>query len=268
MYEPDEYWERLLSQRDDLTGVGHPEMPVELNAALYRVMRSRVLKALASKGVPLQDARVLDVGSGTGFWLAAWRSVGARRIMGLELTAAASQVLRQKHPDVDIVQGDISAVAPPVDGEFDVVSAMSVLLHVVEDDRWRRALDNLCNVLTSDGWLLIIDPAVRHRWWGEPLTAESNSVPRPLASWEAELAHRGLRLHAVVGVSALLNNVADTKHRWTFTLLSRYWYYVRRLLIRFAVLRGPFTKGLEMMDRGVLMTGWSPSSKLLLFRRI
>jgi hypothetical protein len=51
---------------------------------------------------------------------------------------------------------------------------MSVLLHIVDDSRWRRALRNVATVLAPGGHLVVIDPVVVHGWWGH------SSVRRPI----------------------------------------------------------------------------------------
>jgi len=46
---------------------------------------------------------------------------------------------------------------------FDFISAMSVLLHIVDDSRWRRALRNLATVIAPDGHLVVFDPVIVSR---------------------------------------------------------------------------------------------------------
>lgn len=267
MYEPKSYWEDLLSRQPDLTGVAHPEMPLALNRALYDHMRREVVKALARNNVSVAGADVIDIGSGTGFWMATWVDLGARAVTGVELTTTATERLRSNFSNCTVVQADIGEPELPVDGSYDLVSAMSVLLHLVEPARFEQALDNLTRLVKPEGWLLVTDPAPRHHWWGNAWQESDNSVARPLRQWVHDLEGRQFRLADVRPVSCVLNNVSDTKYRWGFRLHQQYWYHLGKGLSRFPRLSPLAVSSLAVMDTAMLRLGWSPSTKVLVLQR-
>jgi SAM-dependent methyltransferase len=55
------------------------------------------------------------------------------------------------------LQADIGEAEPPVNRQFDVVTAFDVLFHIVSEQSWRNALNNLCSMVKPGGWLLISD---------------------------------------------------------------------------------------------------------------
>ena len=267
MYEPKSYWEDLLSRQPDLTGVAHPEMPLSLNRSLYDHMRREVVRALTRNHVSVAGADAMDIGSGTGFWMATWVDLGARAVTGVELTATATERLRSNFPNCTVVQADIGEAELSVEESYDVVSAMSVLLHIVDPARFQQALDNLLRLVKPGGWLLITDPAPRHHWWGKAWEESDNSVARPLQHWRDDLEGRGFRLADVRPVSCVLNNVSDTKHRWAFRLHQRYWYHLGKGLGRFPHVSRLVVSGLAVADTALLRLGWSPSTKVLVLQR-
>lgn len=107
---------------------------------------------------------VLDVGSGAGHWIDFYRSVfGARRVVGIEHAAPAADALRSKYAaesDVSFEEIDVSGDVE-LGERFDIVNAVDVLFHVVDDGRWRRAVENLGRQLAPGGLLVVAELVVR-----------------------------------------------------------------------------------------------------------
>ena len=101
-YDPQEYWTTL--HRDaSLRAVGQSGLPADLNVWLYRIGRRNVRAFMRRQGLAdLTGLSVLDIGSGTGFWIDVWRSMGAGAIDGVELVPAAVERLRQHFPGIDL----------------------------------------------------------------------------------------------------------------------------------------------------------------------
>ena len=80
-FDPKAYWESRLSDEYSLAGVGYSGLGLSYNRWLYRI-RKRVFRRTV-RGFLVGDpgaARVLDVGSGTGFYIAARDYPGIRRL--------------------------------------------------------------------------------------------------------------------------------------------------------------------------------------------
>ncbi len=231
-YEPRSYWEGLLGRRFDLGGVAYPELPDRFNARFYRASEAAARRALRRVGLEpsTPPARVLDVGSGTGHWIDFWQRFGAREIVGVDLTEVAVEQLSRRWPEHRFVRADVSGPELPVEGPFDAVTAMSVLLHIPDEAAFSRAVRNLGRLLRAGGVAIVLDPVVVHRWWGAPFTDASNSRLRSLDRWRRTLDEAKLDLVAVEPVTWLLANPVDTRHRATFRLLSGYWHGISRLV--------------------------------------
>lgn len=157
----------------------------------YNAIENAILEALIPSP-PAEGFSVLDVGSGAGHWIAFYReALGAGPITGVELSAPAVEGLRRRFAGsdrVEIVEADVSEAGFSLGRTFDVVNAVGVLYHVVDDDAWRRAVANLGAHLGPGGRLVIADritvvslDAGFHR---------SDSF----ASWEEEKAARPERM--------------------------------------------------------------------------
>jgi SAM-dependent methyltransferase len=124
----------------------------------YNAVENTLLAYFAGRG--RRTARqVLDVGSGAGHWIDFYlQALAAEQVVGVEISAVAVEALSGRYADdprVRVVEADIAAVAPGIEGAFDVINAIGVMFHIVDDGLWRRAVGNLGSLLAADGVLVI-----------------------------------------------------------------------------------------------------------------
>lgn len=265
-YVPDRYWTELHRAADDERAVGYPYLARSINRARYDVERGSVRRALTDAGVA-SPKRVLDAGSGTGVWIDFWSREGAEDITGVDLTDVAVSRLRSRYPEHRFLRGDLcDGQLPP---GMDVVSAMSVLLHITDERRFERALNNLMGCVRPGGALVLVEPVLVHRWWGAPFGANGNSKARPLAAYERILRAGGFELRVLRPSCCLLTNVIDTRRLISFRLLDGYWRLLcravgtRQLLGRIVA---PVLRATDLLATRMMPTG--PSVKVLVARRI
>ena len=266
-YEPRDYWS-TLHRGGGLKAVGQSGLPESLNRWLYKIGRRNVTAFMTGRGVAnLRGATVLDVGSGTGFWIDVWASLGAARIDGVELIPEAVERLRERYPDSTFATGDVAEAAVlPSDRTYDVVTVMNVLLHVVDEERLASAAANLAAVVKPGGRLLLAEPALVRESSVLPPRPGASSVARPLTRYREVFEVAGLRFVAVgpstvVGANPI--ETGDPLYRWYAAL----WKRVGR-----AARRGPrraegLGAALAALDRILMVTGAAPSGKLILFDR-
>ncbi len=125
---------------------------LEFNLYYYELKRLAMDKALRRIG--FQKGRVLDVGSGVGFWVGYFLGRGSK-VVGLDVVPEMVNLLRSRFPKAKFYVADITQWVPP--GEFDLVNAFDVLFHIVHGDAWRRALLNIWRALKPGGFLLLTD---------------------------------------------------------------------------------------------------------------
>lgn len=165
--------------------------------------------------------QVLDIGSGTGHWIDFYRDVYlAAHVTGIELTAQMAEHLRQKYascPDeVTIFEADVAEGVPAIE-PVDVINAIGVMFHIVDDARWHRAVGNLAARLKPEGLMLVggdFGPETRnvqfHRTdefesWTEHDTVEGpecrvNKRVRSLQAWHEAASVHGLAVADLVRV--------------------------------------------------------------------
>lgn len=196
-YDPQAFWQEVLSTHPDLRGTGEPGLSLAYNRAMYRIRERVLTRELAREGVRLPGARVLDGGSGVGFYVDYYLRHGAA-VTGIELTEAGTRLLRQRFPAARILQGDLSET--DTGGGYDVVNAWDVLYHITDEARWEAAVRRLARELAPGGVLLLTD--VLRPWRGR---LAAHNVMRELPRYAALLRDEGAAVRRVVPTHYLLN---------------------------------------------------------------
>lgn len=152
------YWEKRLRQHFDLTGAGHAGLGPRYNAWLYKARLEALERGLISSGRTLKGARVLEAGCGTGFYTEYCLRQEVHTYVGVDITSISVETLRKRYPNLRFIQADITEeIVETVGGDYDVVLAADMLFHIVDDNAFERAIQNLCSALASDGLLIIAD---------------------------------------------------------------------------------------------------------------
>jgi SAM-dependent methyltransferase len=255
------YWEQRLAADYSLTGVGFRRLGPSFNVWAYKVRRERFRGAVRRLSLDPVGADVVDIGSGTGFYVACWQELGAK-VTGMDLTETAVEQLSKAYPDASFVRGDVSA--PEVVGQFgagsaDAVSAMDVLFHIVDDAAFERALANVRDVLRPGGYFLYSDLFVHGK-----AQRVAHRVARPLVDIERAMDRCGFEIIERTPLFVLLNEPLDTRN----LLYKWLWYGAGRLISssdRLGAVAGRRLYPLEIKLTSRLKE--SPTTELMVCRR-
>lgn len=205
--KPSEYWEKRLAENPGLSGVGYLSLGESYNEWLYRIRRRVFLRSCRSLHADWRDARVLDIGSGTGFYLRLWERLGVRDVSGSDLTEFAVSRLRKEFLGRQIHRLDIGEEVPLVGvGRYDAVSAFDVLFHVVDDDRFKRAIENIYALLAPSGYFLFSDNFLHFRE-----RRYQHQVHRNLSYVVSILQRIGFKIITRKPMFVLMNQPVDTE---------------------------------------------------------
>jgi SAM-dependent methyltransferase len=134
--------------------------------AYMQIVERALLKAFRDAGVPLEGARVLDVGAGSGYFLHRLREYGAGEAHGIDLMEERVAEGRRRYPTLELRTGSATAL-PYGDAEFDLVTQFTCLSSILDDDV-RLAVAREMRRVTR-GWVLSFDmrglhlPSLRRR---------------------------------------------------------------------------------------------------------
>jgi SAM-dependent methyltransferase len=217
-FDAKEYWEGRLKAEFGLGGVGHITFGEGFNRWSYAVRRAVMQRMIARHSGDAHHARVLDVGSGTGFYLQLWKDLGAKSVKGCDMTEVAVERLRSAFPGMPLhrwAAGDDGPV--PFSGAFDAITCMDVLFHIVDDAKLALALRQFHDLLAPDGTLYFSDLFLQHAQ--QPAVAHFRC--RSLKEYELLLKDAGLGIIDRRPLLYLMNTPVDSRspfywRMWTF----------------------------------------------------
>jgi SAM-dependent methyltransferase len=123
----------------------------------YCSVELRILRHLSGFGIDVSGSAVLELGAGAGHWIDFYRSLGSGCTIALDVSRLSVEYLRAKYaanPDVTIVHGNApSAIAGLVES-FDIVNAIGVMFHIVDDSEWLETIRICARLLSPKGILV------------------------------------------------------------------------------------------------------------------
>ena len=256
-----EYWEKRLSEKWNLHGVGHICYGQPFNEWAYRARKRVFMRQVCALPLNFPEARVLDVGSGTGFWLQVWRTLGVRSLTALDLTEVAVVKLREKFPGVRMVQQDISDPDVPLQfhEKYDVISAIDVLYHIISDREYEQAMGNVAAILKPNGYFVFSENLIRCK-----SVREDHWVGRSREYILRAVGSAGLQIRRRVPLFVCMNSPIDM----SFTL-PRFLWRAAMAPVRFIPLLG-HVYGAALFPLEVALTRvikQGPSTELLVCQK-
>jgi len=223
-FDPKNYWEKRLAENYNLKGVGDIGLSESYNVFLYRV-RSNVFKYITSNLKLNRSSSVLDIGSGTGFYIGLWIDAGIKKIMGSDLTETAVEQLQTNFPNNEFMQLDIGRPLAPelACRQFDVVSAYDMLFHIVDDSLYKRALMNFSKLVKPGGTLVFSDNLMSD----SDLRIE-HQVSRLETDVKTLMQENGFVLKRVVPMFVFMNDPVRTQSRIMKRLFSSIYVFASK----------------------------------------
>ena len=184
----------------------------------YNAVENSIIKYMV-KHKPADHPKILDIGSGTGHWIDFYTGIlEVNSITGVEISGISVKALETKYKDkknTKILDGDISNADFELNETFDLINAIGVIFHIVEDKAWKTAVRNLNKHLNPNGIIIVggqfgaitrnvqFHDKDRFNSWEEfadPTTkiALVNKRIRSLRYWKRCAGNNGLRISALI----------------------------------------------------------------------
>ena len=183
-FDQEQYWiQRHERLKNDPRSVGHLGKSLEENLLAERVLvqwvdrAARLLKPYSS---------VLDVGCGYGRVATVFCDLGYD-YTGIDISPVAIDAARSREPRGSYLVG--SALDLQYGAKVDLVCALYVLTHFVDDEKWNSLLNKLIDNIKPGGGLLFADELPN-----EILRPAPHVAQRPLALYEELFKSRGMQM--------------------------------------------------------------------------
>ena len=230
-YNPKTYWEKRLSGKFSLSGVGYAGFSEYYNKWLYKAKIRTLKKALSLFKIDISNKTICDIGCGTGFFVEFYKQLGVKEIVGIDITSISIESLKLKYPEYDFIRGDVSSykLEKIVKRKFDILNVFDVLYHIKGDKAFEQAIANISSLTQKMGFIFIsdmyglnnIEPAEHVKFRGRKIYKEV-------------LAENGIEMIGILPLYYLLNQPIFGKiHRLGIkidNLFAPIYYYLDTLL--------------------------------------
>jgi SAM-dependent methyltransferase len=260
---PADYWENRLKKNYGLDGTGFIGLGISYNRWMYKIRRQVVIREVRFLGVDCSNASILDVGSGTGFYLEIWKDLGCKKLSGIDITSTAIENLRIKYPQYEFLRADIGDNLDKsynlFTTKYDLISSIDVLFHIVEDEQYRRAFKNIYDLLRPGGFFIFSENFLHVDSIRSPY-----QTSRSLHEIEDILSETGFKILKRIPFFVLMNNPVDTNSQ----LLRNHWKLTTRCIRKGANLGyiiGAFLYPIESILIRLFKEG--PSTELMICKK-
>lgn len=152
-YNP-EWWERFyaggVSDRQTISR----DVSATVAAYHYASVETLILAYLLNHNSTI--GAVLDIGSGSGHWIDFYRSLDARSVCGVDIARSACDHLERRYANDSAVTIRCGAAIDALQGvTVDLVNAIGVMFHIVDDAAWADTIHAAGRALAIDGTFIV-----------------------------------------------------------------------------------------------------------------
>lgn len=265
-YQPPSFWTQRLARYQGLRGVGHVALSEAYNAWMYKARIRNLDWATRRFGITWANARVLDIGFGTGFFERYYQRHGVQDLLGIDVSTAQIEAVRQQFPGYTFKTLDASTQELGETEAFDIATCFAVIYHIVDDEKLAVALKNIVRALKPGGRFLLT---------GTMLMRNPSPERRPhyrvrrFEEVQQACTAQGLELEGQLPVTHFLNNPVDWTSPVVRSCFSNAWHWgVRKTFGRVALTGWPLGAALYALDGALLhVDPIGRSEKLTVWRK-
>ena len=124
----------------------------------YCSVELQILKHIYNQDINTEGNSVLDIGSGSGHWIDFYRSLGFQKSVGIDISQFSVNHLENKYsndPNIKIYQGKATDVIDQLNIPFNLVNAIGVMFHIVDDSEWSDTIKKVAKLIPENGLFIV-----------------------------------------------------------------------------------------------------------------
>ena len=223
MYNAKEYWEKRLASGFDISRTGCLGCGQKYNEWIYRACKRNLDLVRKKHHIDVKGKTVLDIGCGSGFFIQYFYDLGAGSITGIDISRTSISRLSLNYPSYNFIEGDIASDAMSLDGlnhAFDLIVAFAVLYHIVSEDGFDTAIQNIRKFAKVGAYVLVSGNFLRTY---QPYIPGSHQFSRTYRRYEDALYLNGIEIVDLVPIYYFLNAPVDINNPKLLRLAQTMW---------------------------------------------
>lgn len=144
VYDPNTYWNEEFYKTgvsDSKTLAAADLYDDSITKYHYASIELLIHRMCIEDQYTFKEKSVLDVGAGSGHWVNFYLQNGASHVTAIDLSEKSCQEIKHRFSDKNVKVKNCNAL--DVDGSFDVVNAIGVMFHIINEDNWAESIKHL-----------------------------------------------------------------------------------------------------------------------------
>lgn len=223
MYDAKDYWEKRLATSFDISRTGFLGLGQKYNEWLYRACKRNLDLVLKKHHIDVKGKTILDIGCGTGFWVQYFADLDIGALTGIDISRTSMARLSSIYPSYNFIEGDIASDTLSLDNlnhTFDLILAFTVLYHIVSEEGFDIAIQNIRRFAKAGAYVLISGNFLRTY---QPYIPGSHQFSRTYDRYEDALYSNGIEILDLMPIYYLLNAPVDISNPKLLRLVQVMW---------------------------------------------
>lgn len=280
-YHNPSYWNSIHDSSDtkgSLRSVGWPSLSEEFNIIKYRSEADTFNSIIETEFQGANELTFMEVGCGIGFFTeivyeAADKAKIKIQMTCLDISKTALDIVSKKYPNARCIQRNLLDSTVDDGEKFNIVSALMVLLHLNDVQKYQEALINTAKMVKKNGILIIYEPLISKNY--SPFLSLNysqfigNSYTHPKFYLDNILANMGfVNEQETSGASWMLNSPIQSSSKITFTIKNTVWKALYFFVYKRAIVTRIFSSLIYWVDRYLKNQRGADSGTFVVYRKI
>ena len=147
IYQPEMFWDNFFKNGINDSKTISPIKGMFLSMYHYTSIEQIILRYLHNNSIITSS--VLDIGSGAGHWIKFYQSLGVTTT-GIDVSNIAIKYLNDTF-EGKFIQGQVPQVFSSCEEAFDIINAIGVMFHIIDDNDWKNTIVEISKRLLPNG---------------------------------------------------------------------------------------------------------------------
>ncbi len=280
-YDNPTYWNSIHDAAvtsGSLRAVGWPSLSEQFNRIKYRSEADTFIQIIKSAFSYNKKCNFMEIGCGIGFFTEIVYGSAKNANVDLSMTCldisetALSQI-NEKFPDATCIKENLLELKNFYLDQFDIVSALMVLLHLDDVQKYQEGLINSAKMVKNGGFFILYEPLINKNY--SPFmslkydTFVGNSYTHSKFYVDNVMTNLGFTQEAhFSGASWLINSPIQSNSRTIFTLKKYLWLSLSFFVYKHESTTKIFMPLLYLVDKYLKAGSGGDSGSFIVYRKV
>ncbi len=280
-YDNPTYWNSIHDSADtsgSLRAVGWPSLSEQFNRIKYRSEADTFRKIINPEFSKNKKCSFMEIGCGIGFFTeivygSAKDANVELNMTCLDISETALSQINKKFPNATCIKENLLEMKNLYSNQFDVVTALMVLLHLDDVQKYQEGLINSAKMVKEGGVFILYEPLIKKNY--SPFMSINfdrfigNSYTHSKFYVDNIMSNLGfIQESQFSGASWLLNSPIQSNSRTIFTIKNYLWLSLYFFIYKHEKVTRIFTPILYLIDKFIKNGSGGDSGVFIVYRKV